>query len=208
MNTLPFLFEAPSNIADNYGQRIRGWIKAPFTGNYIFWIASEDNSELHISTDDNPDNLPLIANVPGYTQIRQWDKYPQQQSAQVYLVAGEYYYIMALMKEGGGDDNLAVGWQISNGALQRPVNGQHLFRKQSELHTNFSIKADGEEILLTRPDGVIMDEVPPVALPTDASYGRKPDGTGEWFYFGEPTPGAANITDAYSEILPSPVYSH
>ena len=54
-DTLPS-FEAPTNWADNYGTRLRGYITAPVTGNYIFWIASDDKSELWLSTDDSPVN--------------------------------------------------------------------------------------------------------------------------------------------------------
>ena len=44
---------------------MRGYIKAPVTGNYIFWIASDDNSELWLSTiNDNPVNKVNIASVP------------------------------------------------------------------------------------------------------------------------------------------------
>ncbi|MEM8909326.1 MAG: lectin-like protein, partial [Bacteroidota bacterium] len=37
------LFEAPTNIADNYGTRIRGYVFPPQTGQYTFWLASDDN---------------------------------------------------------------------------------------------------------------------------------------------------------------------
>src|SRR4051812_27103909 len=37
-------FEAPSNVGDQYGQRIHGYIVPPVTGNYTFWIASDDAS--------------------------------------------------------------------------------------------------------------------------------------------------------------------
>lgn len=207
VNTVTALFEAPSNIADNYGQRMHAWIKAPVTGNYYFWIASDDNSELHLSTDASPENLQLIASVPGWTSPRQWDKYAQQQSSGVHLTQGQYYYIMALMKEGAGGDNLAVGWHIPGTGLERPISGQHLFRKQSELHTNFSIKSSGEALLLTLPDSTTIDEIEPLALQTDVSYGRKPDGENEWYFFDEPTPGTANTTEAYSQIQPPPEFS-
>ncbi len=207
-NMVTALFEAPSDIADNYGQRMHGWIKAPATGNYYFWIASDDNSELHLSTDASPGNLQLIASVPGWTSPRQWEKYASQQSSAVHLTQGQYYYVMALMKEGSGGDNLAVGWHIPGMGLNRPIDGQYLFRKQAELHTNFSIKASGEDLLLTLPNGTTIDEVEAVALPTDVSYGRKPDGENSWYFFDEPTPGEANTTAAYTNIQAPPVFSH
>ncbi|MEM9823788.1 MAG: lectin-like protein, partial [Bacteroidota bacterium] len=119
------IFEAPVNIADNYGTRIRGYIFPPATGTYTFWLASDDNGELWISTDDNPANKQLIATVPTWTSSRQWNKFPEQQ-ATVTLQAGQRYYIEALAKEQAGGDNLAVGWQLPDGTLNRPISGSYL----------------------------------------------------------------------------------
>ena len=77
----------------------------------------------------------------------------------------------------------------------------------NQLHANFAISAGGEELLLTQPDGTLMDRFEPVAIPTDFSYGRQPDGTGPWKYFTDHTPGAPNSTTGYSAILEPPVYS-
>ena len=109
-DTLPS-FEAPTNWADNYATRLRGYITAPVTGSYTFWIASDDQSELWLSTNDNPVNKVNIASVPEWTDPRQWDKFPSQKSAvPIPLTAGQRYYVEALQKEGVGEDNLAVGW--------------------------------------------------------------------------------------------------
>ena len=77
-----------------------------------------------------------------------------------------------------------------------------------ELHTNFRIAQQGEEIILTDPHGTRIDELAPVTIPTDISLGRKPDGTGDWFFFQDPTPGASNTGAAHSDILEKPVLSH
>ena len=202
-------FEAPVNVANNYGQRMHGFIKAPATGTYTFWIASDDNGQLWLSSDENPDHLQLVAEVPGWTNSREWGKYTQQKSAEIYLVEGKLYYIMALMKEGGGGDNLAVGWQLPDGTLDRPISGQHLFTKSTgELHTNFSISAAGEVLVLASPQGEIVDEIPPVEIPSDISYGRKPDGSVSFGFFSKPTPGKSNTTESFSEALSAPVFSH
>ena len=120
-DTLPS-FEAPTNWADNYGTRLRGYITAPVTGNYIFWIASDDNSELCLSTsDDNPANKVSIASVPEWTASRQWNKFPSQKSAlPINLTAGQRYYVEVLQKEGDGGDNLAVGWAKPGEATSAP----------------------------------------------------------------------------------------
>ena len=81
-DTLPS-FEAPTNWADNYGTRLRGYITAPVTGSYTFWIASDDKGELWLSTDDDPLNKVKIASVPDHTDTREWDKFPSQKSSAV-----------------------------------------------------------------------------------------------------------------------------
>ncbi|GAB3528714.1 hypothetical protein GCM10027443_07050 [Pontibacter brevis] len=120
------LFEAPSNVGDNYGARIRAYVHAPATGSYTFWIASDDHSELWLSTDENPANKRRIAYVEGYTSSRQWTRYASQTSGTITLQAGRKYYIEALHKEATGGDNLAVGWQLPDGTLERPIPGYRL----------------------------------------------------------------------------------
>lgn len=120
------IFEIPTDVQNDYGVRVRGYFCAPETGSYTFWIASDDNGELWLSSNDNPANKSLIATVPTWTNSRQWDKFPDQQSASIFLVQDQRYYIEALMKEASGGDNLAVGWRLPSGTLQRPIPGNFL----------------------------------------------------------------------------------
>ncbi|TVR36589.1 MAG: hypothetical protein EA390_00565, partial [Balneolaceae bacterium] len=78
----------------------------------------------------------------------------------------------------------------------------------NELHTNYGISSDGEEVLLTDADGIRLDELPPTIIPGNSSIGRQPDGTGEWLFFTEPTPGSTNNTEGYSEKLEPVTFSH
>lgn len=107
-----FSFETPTDWADNMGQRMRGWVYPPTTGNYTFWIASDDEGKLYLSSDENAANAAQIATVPSWTSSRQWTSFTQQKSVSIPLVAGRAYYIEAIMKEGGGGDNLAVAWEL------------------------------------------------------------------------------------------------
>ncbi len=104
-------FEGPTNWGDNYGTRMFGWLTPPQTGDYTFWIASDDASELRLSTDANPANAKIIAGVNTYTNPREWTNESNQKSALVTLHAGQKYYIEALHMEATGNDNLAVSWQ-------------------------------------------------------------------------------------------------
>ncbi|MES2734572.1 MAG: Ig-like domain-containing protein [Bacteroidota bacterium] len=114
-------------IADNYAARYRGYVCVPTTGNYTFWIASDNDGELWLSTDANPANKKRIAYIQdGFAYINQWTKYASQQSAPIALQAGQKYYIEALHKEDNGGDVLAVGWQLPGGVLERPIPGARL----------------------------------------------------------------------------------
>lgn len=103
-------FEVPTSSGDNYGIKVFGYICPPTTGSYTFWIASDDNAELWLSTSSNSANKVRIAYHTQWTNSREWNKYTTQKSAAITLTAGQLYYVEALMKEGSQGDNLAVGW--------------------------------------------------------------------------------------------------
>ncbi len=119
-------FEAPTDVAEAYGQRVHGYVVPPVTGNYTFWIATDDGGLLNLSTDTDPANKKAIARVDGWTGPRQWEVEPNQQSAAIRLEAGKPYYVEALMKEGGGGDNLAVRWLRPDGKDEGPIPATYL----------------------------------------------------------------------------------
>ncbi|MDO9188048.1 MAG: metallophosphoesterase [Bacteroidia bacterium] len=145
-NSSSFLtqFEAPKDIANNFGRRIRGYVNPTVSGNYIFWIASNNDSELWLSTTSSSQNKVKIASVPDWTNYRQWTKYASQKSATKYLVAGQKYYIEALHKEGTLGDHVSVGWKLPNGTLQRPIPGSRLspYTASSSTSATFAMIGD------------------------------------------------------------------
>jgi hypothetical protein len=214
-NIMQNFFETPRDIADNYGQRVFTWLEAPVSGLYTFWVSGDDQTQLFLSPDENPTSAMLIAQVPGWTSPREWNKYPQQQSGAVFLQQGQRYYLMVLMKEGFGGDHLSVRWRLPNGQIQEPMEAAHCFITGGTLHTNYSISAAGETITLTAPDGTIADQVPAVTMTADISYGRMPNGSGSFVFFDEATPGYQNGDNGYltrqskpAFITPAGVYSN
>ena len=117
--------EGPTNWTNNYGTRIRGYVHPATSGSYTFWVAGNDNTELYLSTSDNPASSSRIAYVNGSTNSRQWNKYASQQSVTINLTAGQKYYIEVLHKEGTGGDNVAVAWQ-GPGIAQQVIAGSYL----------------------------------------------------------------------------------
>ncbi len=183
-------FEAPTNVAENYGQRFTAWITAPETGNYFFWIAGDDNCLLFLGTNHLATSKRAIAQVPGWTNPREWTKYAQQQSAAIPLVANQRYYIEALMKEGEGGDNLAVRWQLPSLAVEEPITNSRL-----------------QVVRQANPDSVTMHHSGKARIPVTAN---------DFGYFSTPveivTPPAAGLaipnsdgTISYHHTTGSPV---
>ena len=114
------IFEIPGNSGNNFGLKVYGYICPPANGNYVFWIASDESAELWLSTTINPANKVKIAYNISATKSRQWTKYTTQKSGTISLLAGQKYYIEALMKEGSGSDNMAVGWSKPNQSTSAP----------------------------------------------------------------------------------------
>lgn len=141
---------ANNGFGDNYGAQMQGYFYPPSTGDYTFWLSADDGAALYLSTDDTPANKKLIAEETGWSNPRSWEtvgggstleakksssfagttwatKGPEG-GAKITLTAGKAYYIEALVKEGGGGDNLAVAVADPNGTIDStmPIPGKYL----------------------------------------------------------------------------------
>lgn len=142
------LFEAPMNWGEYNLTRMRGYLHPRVTGEYTFWIASDNSSELWLSVDSQVSKARKIASIQRYqwTLPRQWTKFPSQQSEPILLKGGESYYIEALSEQATVNENLAVAWQgpsldqsVIAGSYVTPwgVNGDGKNGVLREYWTNF-----------------------------------------------------------------------
>jgi hypothetical protein len=77
------------------------------------------------------------------------------------------------------------------------------------LHTNFSLRAAGEDVVLSNPEWLVIDHYMPVELTTDNAYGRLTDGADSLVFFAGATPGESNDGQALLEAFPdSLLFSH
>jgi hypothetical protein len=125
-------FEYPANAGgeagSNYGNTMSGWIVPPVTGDYVFFVCSDDLSDLFLSTDEDPAHKKLIAQETQWSNARQWvtsggpsdvpskrsDQFPNSEWTTpnvITLTAGRLYYIEVQHTEGTGGDNVGVQWQ-------------------------------------------------------------------------------------------------
>lgn len=121
------LFEAPPDWTDHFLSRLRGLLHPPVTGNYTFWVASDDSSELWLSSSSDPAQARRIAQVNSgrWTESQQWTKLPSQQSVSIRLEAGQSYYLEAIAQDSTSRDCLAVAWQ-GPGFKRTVIEGKHV----------------------------------------------------------------------------------
>ena len=86
------LLESPTNIEDNYGSLMKGWLVAPVTGTYSFWIASDDQGEFWLSTDSDRVNKVLACWLNESVSQNDFTSSTTQKSEPITLVAGQAYY--------------------------------------------------------------------------------------------------------------------
>ena len=111
-------FSSPWNNASDYAGRLSAILTVPETGDYRFYISSDSQSVLYVSTDEQPLDWTIsaptaqVSAVTGWTAEGQWDKSLEQSSTVIPLTQGQKCYIFALWKPGGGpSDGCSVGWE-------------------------------------------------------------------------------------------------
>jgi hypothetical protein len=182
VETIQPTFEAPTEFAESYGQRMRALLLPPLTGNYTFWIASDDGGALYLSTNEDPSTKTQIATVNTWTSSREWTKEANQQSAtNILLTAGQRYYIEALQKEGGGGDNLAVRWRLPNGVIEEPIPNNRLL-----------VYGLGPPVISQQPSNVTTVEAG--AATFTVRLQRMIGATFQWKRNGTNVPGATNFS--------------
>lgn len=114
---------------DNYRARITGWLTPPADGNYIFWIVTDDNGRLWLSTDDDPANAGLIATETVWAGEEGWGGTDGlAQSSPIALEAGKAYWFRGGYQETGGGDHIRIAWDSAEAGIpdHTIIQGQYL----------------------------------------------------------------------------------
>lgn len=104
------------DLGDSYGMRIAGYLHVDVSGTYQFAISADDDARLHLSDSFLFADLEEIARVEGAVAFNSIDSRDGQISDSIYLEAGKYYAIEALLKEGVGFAFVTVFWKYENSA--------------------------------------------------------------------------------------------
>ncbi len=198
----------PNDVRNNFGSQLIGYFYPPTTGDYVFFICSDDLSNLYLSTDDTAANKKLIAQETVWSNPREYTtsagasnltakdssqfagtewptKDPVMGGAKITLTKGKAYYIEALHKEGTGGDNLSVAVQdpVFNIDFSAPIPGEYLATID---------KTSGPVTITTQPADVTVDEG------KSATFSVAADGTPPYTYQWKKN--SADIPDATNSV--------
>ena len=116
----------------------------------------------------------------------------------------------------GGEDVDLTGWYVTDNlndptkwpfpvGSSIPAGGFLLLWCDSEdsgLHTSFKLSSEGEEVGVFNADLEVQDALVYQTQDTDVSQGRAIDGSNQWAWFDQPTPGASNNSSiAYEAVV-------
>src|ERR1035437_9986538 len=161
----------PFNLANDYGSLVRGFIEAPQTGQYTFWLQAVDTGELWLSSNEDPAGKTLIAQngLMLGQDPNDWFISPNQQSAPLSLVQGQKYYFELLQKKDndGTEDSGSVAWLLPDGTFQGPISATNLWPFPVNLTDPSYPAITTAPQVLDNYNGVPVDTLPPTVSVVD-----------------------------------------
>jgi hypothetical protein len=195
----------PRGAADNYGARAFAYFVPPSTGNYVFFLACDDQGYLFLSTTDNPAGKLKIAAQPAWSDQNQWndpdttdvrsDQYTATEwptGNTITLTNGVRYYIEMAFREGGGGDGGEVFYKLATAA--DPANGTAP-NTTGNVIGSFVDPASLPPVITTRPAGVLFRAGETVRLSVAVESAKAV--TYQWYRSKRPIPGATNAVLEY-----------
>ncbi|MGE3311556.1 MAG: LamG-like jellyroll fold domain-containing protein, partial [Limisphaerales bacterium] len=150
----------PTDALENYGAVIEGLITPTETGNYHFFIRSDDASQLEISTDATAANLAWVAEQTGCCNaFTEPDAGTTLTTEPIAMVAGRSYFIRMTYKEGGGGDYGQVAWRKEG--VTTPAAGSLLPIPGSLLSSAVDLPIPADGVWTTRTPGTAARNVVP-----------------------------------------------
>ena len=114
------LASSPFYQVNYFATHARGWITAPVTGTYRFWISGANGVQLLLSEDGTKYSKRKIAELNpeigtghGVASISTnlWDNFGSQMSKEIHLTQGSKYYLEAIQSTGHiGNVHVSMAW--------------------------------------------------------------------------------------------------
>jgi hypothetical protein len=183
--------------SQGFGSYTIGYLEAPTNGSYTFFIASDDASQLWLSTNETTAGIQLIAQETNSdTALFSGLRLSQRESAPIPLAGGHKYYLQVLHEASTGTGSyVEVGWQRPDG-VQEIIPALHLAQYPDNLSSGAGYTAPQFN---PQPPGYFGNggDLPPtIATNEDASLNLQVDviavqpTTFQWYSNGVPVVGA------------------
>lgn len=212
-------FEMPANVADHYTRRVSGYFIPPTSGDYVFFVCSDDDSDLFLSTDSDPTHKRLIAQEESWSNPLQWinsaggslvsqkvsDTFSPDgglttpYSAGIPLQQGHLYYLEGVQHEGAGGDNFAVTYKLVGGA--DPVDGDAPMLQATNRNIALMTSPTTSLVWVTQPMSVDTTEFKTVNFISSAASDSEMSVLYQWYKNNNPVPGATTATYSFSATL-------
>lgn len=118
-------FETNGYMVGDLGIRVVAYLVPQQSGEYKFWIASNEHGQLWLSSDENPVNKKQIAYLNSTAGRYHWENSSSQVSNIVVLEAGKKYYIEGICNSNGTTGHFEVSWAL-NGNSKEVISGKYL----------------------------------------------------------------------------------
>jgi hypothetical protein len=214
---------------DNYTERASAYFYPPTTGDYVFFVNSDDGSALFVSTDSSPTNAVMVAQETAYSASWQWtagnSTVTQKRSDQwadvngnvpwasgIHMIAGQQYYVAIIHQEGGGGDNCEATFKLIGDP--DPANGSHSRMTGNLIGSYaprcFSMSFSQQPAAATVPLGGLAAFTAVGATDSVSSVGDENDPRNEWNNHvvyqwtknGVPIAGANSSTYSFGPVSP------
>ena len=156
-----------SEYGDRYAQTVRGYLIAPVTGEYRFWLTSNGDSSLSVGPD--ADKLKRREQIRLFARTPENDFGAQrgQASHPINLRAGEPYFFEIQHKAGDGIDHLSAAWsyveenKLTNWALKSGVTATQSSFDENAAPASVAIDGDTNGALKSGDSISTTSEVQP-----------------------------------------------
>lgn len=183
----------PTDVNDNYGATMEGYLTPTETGDYRFFVYSDDASQLFLSANATPPDplydIPIAEETGCCNYFTEPADGMTRTSEPIHLIAGNRYYIEMVYKEGGGGDYGQVAWRkegdTTPAASLLPIPGKY-------LSADIDLPAPAEGAFTTITPAANAKNVSPDATVTVVHR----DGKTEWT--------AANVTLKFDGVAITP----
>lgn len=199
-------FDNPGGYGNDYVSRVSGWFIPPATDYYVFFVASDDDSDLYLSTDATLEHKQLIAQETGWSGTEQWLNGGAQARSDTWspdagvtvpwsngipLIAGHLYYIENVHHQGGGGDNFGVTFQTTNDvALGTLVNGTPSLLQAASNNIVLVTYAPATLAWTLQPTNTSVSQGQPATFYGQAASDSEFVPTYQWLRGGTPIAGA------------------